>query len=150
VWPLAMLMAGATAETLATVAERIAGAALPRNEREELTGLLVVLAGLRLTRPVVEQVLGRSPMIRDLLSESSIVELWREEGEAKGKAEGEARGEAKGQRAMAQAVLESRFGPLDAAEAAALQAADEPALRALAAHLATASREQIRARLGVA
>lgn len=81
-------------------------------------------------------------MLRELLRESSVAEIWREEGEAKGLAEG--------QRTLVQAMLESRFGPLDAAEVAALQRAEEPLLRALATHLITDSREQVRTQLGLA
>lgn len=76
-WPLAALMAGATVDTTAAVAERIARSALPRAERSELTG------------------------------------------------------------------------PLRADELAALRGADEPLLRSLAAHVATDSREQLRAFLGL-
>jgi predicted transposase YdaD len=157
-WPLATLMRGEPLATLETVAERLAQAALPPGEREELTGLLAVLAGMRVPRPVVEQVLRRNPMIREILGESSVAAIWRDEGKAKwkevgkaeGKAEGLAEGEAKGQRTLVQALLESRFGPLDAAEVAALQEAKEPLLRALAPYIVTDSREQVRARLGVA
>lgn len=146
VWPLAALMAGAPLATLETVAAKLAQAPLSRSERGELTGMAAVLAGLRLPRPLVEEVLRRNPMIRDLLRDSSFVELWLEEG----KAEGLAEGEAKGQRELVQTILESRFGPLDAAEVAALQLAEASLLRTLATHIATDSRDQVRARLGVA
>ena len=143
-------MQGEPLVTLETVAEQLAETALPPAEREELTGLLAVLAGMRVPRPVVEQVLRRNPMIRDLLRESSMVELWLEEGKARGLAEGEAIGEAQGQREQMQTILESRFGPLDAAEVAALQRAEAPLLRTLATHIASDTREQVRARLGLA
>ncbi len=140
-WLLATLMRGEPLTTLETVAERLARASLPHSEREELTGMLAVLAGLRLPRPLVEQIVRRNPMLRELLGESSVAEMWREEGEA--------RGEAKGQRELVQTILESRFGPLNAAEVAALGAATQPVLHALALHNATDSREQVRARLGL-
>ena len=153
-WPLATLMQGEALTTLETVAERLAQAPLPYSEREVLTGMLAVLAGLRLPRPIVEQMLRRNPMLRELLRESSVAEIWREEGEAKGLAEGEAkglaRGLAEGQRTLVQTILESRFGQLDAAEVAALQTVVEPQLRMLATHIATDSREQVRVRLGLA
>lgn len=152
-WPLAALMAGPAEETLAAAAERLAGASLPPEERGELTGLLTVLAGLRLPRSVVEQVLRRNPMIRDLLSQSSVAEILREEaaaeGMARGMAEGQARGMAEGQRSLVRMLLESRFGALEAAELAAVTSATEPVLRDVAVHLANDSRERIRARLGV-
>jgi len=71
--------------------------------------------------------------------------MWREEGEARG----EAKGEARGRRELVQTILESRFGPLNAAEVAALGTATPPVLHALALHIATDSREQVRARLGL-
>jgi predicted transposase YdaD len=148
-WLLATLMRGEPLTTLETVAERLARASLPHSEREELTGMLAVLAGLRVPRPLVEQTLRRNPMLRDLLGESSVAEIWREEGEAKGLAKGLAEGLAEGQRALVQTILESRFGPLNAAEAAALGAATPPVLHALALYIATDSREQVRARLGL-
>jgi predicted transposase YdaD len=152
-WPLAALMAGPAEETLETVVERLARAPLPPGERGELTGLLAVLAGLRLPRPVIEQVMRRHRVIRDLLSQSSVAEILREEAEAKGVAEGRAigvaEGRAEGQRSLVQMLLENRFGALEAAELTALGAAEEPVLRDLAAHIATDSREQLRGRLGL-
>ncbi len=144
-WLLATLMRGEPLTTLETVAERLARASLPHSEREELTGMLAVLAGLRLPRPLVEQIVRRNPMLRELLGESSVAEMWREEGEARG----EAKGEARGRRELVQTILESRFGPLNAAEVAALGTATPPVLHALALHIATDSREQVRARLGL-
>jgi predicted transposase YdaD len=149
VWPLAALMQGEALAMLGTVAERIATAPLPRGEREELAGILAVLAGLRLPRSVVQQVVRRNPMLRELLGESSMAEIWREEGEARDEARGEARGRAEGQRTLVQTVLESRFGPLAAEEVAALQRAEEPLLHTLATYLVTDSRAQVRARLGL-
>ena len=157
-WPLAAVMGGEPLATLEAVAARLAEAALPASERSELTSMVAVLAGLRLPRPLVEEVLRRNPMLRELLGESSVAEIWREEGEARGLAEGEAKGlakglaegEAKGQRTLVQAILESRFGQLDAAEVAALQTMAEAQLHMLATHIATDSREQVRVRLGLA
>jgi len=149
-WPLAALMAGPPEATLEAVVERLAGASLPPGERGELTGLLTVLAGLRLPRSVVEQILRRNPMIRDLLSQSSVAEILREEAAAEGMAKGIAEGKAEGQRSLVQLLLENRFGALAAAELAALTSASEPTLRDVAVHLATDSREQVRARLGLA
>ena len=149
-WPLATLMRGEALTTLETVAQRLAQAPLPYSEREELTGMLAVLAGLRLPRPVVEQVLRRNPMLRELLQESSVAEILREEAEAKGEARGLAEGEVKGQRILVQTILESRFGPLDTAEVAALGAASPTVLGTLGVHITTDSRELVRVRLGLA
>lgn len=124
---------------LVTVAERLAQAPLEQAERRELTALLATLAGVRLPRRVVDQLLRRNLMLRELLAESSVAEILREEGEARGRVEGK--------RELVRAMLEGRFGELDAEEAAALRTAEEPVLLALAAHLTTDSREQVRARL---
>lgn len=148
-WPLAALMAGDAVATTAAVAERIAQSALPRAERSELTGLLAILAGMRLSRQVVEDVLRSNAMIRDLLENNSFVDLMRDEGRAKGRQEGRQEGKQEMAREMAQAMLESRFGPLQPDELAALRGADESVLRSLAAHVATDSREQLRAWLGL-
>jgi hypothetical protein len=84
-------------------------------------------------------------MLSDLLRESSVAEWLRAEGEAKGKAEGKA----EGMRQMTQVALEGWFGPLTADVLAALQTADEAALREAVAHVASDSQEQMRARLGL-
>ena len=80
-------------------------------------------------------------MIRDLLDASSVADIYREEGREEGRNAG--------RREMAQEMLESRFGALSAHELAALRAVDEATLRGLAAHLATDSRDGLRARLGL-
>jgi len=56
-WPLASLMAEATVDSTILVAERIARAPLSRVEREELSGLLWLLAGLRLSPEAVRSAL---------------------------------------------------------------------------------------------
>jgi predicted transposase YdaD len=160
-WPLVSLMANVTAESTRLVAERIAALPIPREERQELTGLLAVLAGTRLPITTILEALRRSHMLEDLLRESSVAE-WlraegraegeakgRAEGEAKGKAEGEAKGKAEGMRQMARVALEGRFAPLTADVLAALQTADEATLRDVVAHVASDSLEQMRARLGL-
>jgi predicted transposase YdaD len=140
-WPLAPLLAGATVATTAAVAERLAGAALPLAERRELLGLLGVLAGLRLPREVVEQALRRNPMVRDIIQESSFAQLLLEEGRQEGRQEG--------QRETVRMLLESRFGPLESNVLSALEAADEPTLQALIAHLATDTWPEISSHLGI-
>ena len=144
-WPLAALMADATAAAVSAVAEHIAQANLARRERSELLGLLAVLAGARLPRDVVSQIVRRSPMLRELMEESSYTQLVREEAEARG----EERGRAEGMRAMVQAVLEHRFGTLQTDEVAALQGADAPRLQEVATQMLDASREQLRALFGL-
>lgn len=52
-WPLAALMADVTVESTVALAQRIAQTPLPRHERSELTGLLTLLAGMRLPRQAI-------------------------------------------------------------------------------------------------
>ncbi len=140
-WPLATLMAGASEATTVEVAERLAAVDAPRQERSDLIGLLVGLAGLRTAREAILTTLRRHPMLNDLLRESSVAEIFIEEGREKGREEGERR--------MAQTALEGRFGALSDDVRAALAQADEATLLALVAHVATDSLEQARARLGL-
>ena len=88
-------------------------------------------------------------MLNDLLRESSVAEIFIEEGRAKGREEGRAKGREEGERRTAQTALEGRFGPLPEDVLAALAQADEATLLALVAHIATDSLEQARARLGL-
>ncbi len=76
-------------------------------------------------------------MLNDLLRESSVVEIFRDEGRAEG------------ERRMAQVALEGRLGPLGDDVLAALGQADEATVREVVAHVATDSWEQVRARLGL-
>ncbi len=91
-WPLAGLMANVTAESTFAVAERIAAAPLSRHQQSEFTGLLVLLAGTRIDRDLILQLLGRRKVIDDIIKESSFYQIlteWgREEGLVKGVAEG--------------------------------------------------------------
>ena len=75
--------------------------------------------------------------------------FWREEGREAGRAEGREAGRAEGQRDAVRLALESRFGPLDSATAALLNEANSDSLRSVLTHVATDSREQLRARLGL-
>jgi hypothetical protein len=132
-WPLASLMAAVTAESTLAVAERIVQSPLAAEERRDLTGLLFVLAGSRVSPSAIMEALGRSQMIDDLLKDNSFVQVMMEEGE----------------RRMARAALEGRHGPLSEELRTALRSADEVVLLALMAHLGTDSLEQVRARLGL-
>lgn len=140
-WPLAAVMARANVKTATLVAQRITHADLPVGERRELVGLLAALAGLRLPRERLLEVLRRDPMIREILQESSVAQGWWEEGRERGREEG--------QRELARLALEGRFGTLEADEQSALAAADTATLHAIVARLTTDSREQARARLGL-
>jgi hypothetical protein len=141
-WPLASLMGEASVARVVAIAERISTETpLPPGERSELTGLLVVLAELRLRRRTVIQALRRNPMIDELVRNSSLFEEAMAEGEAKGKAEGERR--------IVSLVLEARFGPLSDDLRSAIQSADETTLTVIGQHAATETLEELRARLGL-
>lgn len=140
-WPLAALMAGATVETTLAVAERIATVAAPLEERRELTGLLVTLAGLRMPRVELLAAVRRNPMIDELLRESSVAEEFIEEGRQEGRE--------LGLREAVRLVLQGRLATLDHALVAAIERADEATLELVLLHAATDSPEQLRSRLGV-
>lgn len=136
-WPLASLMGGATEATTIEIAERLATVDAPRQECSDLMGLLVGLAGLRTERESLLAALRRHPMLNDLLRESSIAEMFIEEGELRGA------------RRMAQIALQGRFGALSEDLLTALGHADEATLQDLVAHVVTDSLEQVRTRLGL-
>jgi hypothetical protein len=140
-WPLSSLMAGATVETTLAVAERLAATEAPRQEKGDLIGLLAGLAGIAMAREQLMAALRSNPMIDELLRESSLAELFIEEGIEEG--------ERRMARRMAQAALEGRFGKLSAELVAAIAAADEATLLDIVAHAATETLEQVRARLGL-
>lgn len=150
-WPLTSLMAGVTAESTVAVAQRLAEAPLPRAERSDLIGLLIVLAGLRLGRMDLSAALRRNLMFGELLKESNFAEviydLGREEGEAKGREEGREEGEEAGLRTSLRLVLEGRFDTLAGDVIAAIDALDSVALTEALRHAAVESLEQVRQRL---
>ena len=152
-WPLSALMAGSSATSVVQVAERIAEAPLPRQERGELTGALFLLASLRTPRRFLANALRRAHMLKDLLSESEfpelIHEIFGEEWEKKARAEALAEGELAGLRASVRVVLERRFGPLDESLVEAIGRADTTTLTSVLAAAVTEPLEQIRARLGL-
>lgn len=130
-------MAGATADTTVDIAERIAQAPVSVPERDELTRLLVLLAGLRVPRAMLREAFRRILMLGDLWQESSLA----------GALEDLARERAMGR--MLQVVLEGRFGPLSEDIVATLNMADEATLWVIGAHAGTDTLEQVRARLGL-
>ena len=140
-WPLASLMAGATVESTVAVAERIARSSLSYGEQSDLTGLLVVLAGLQLSRAEVEQAIRSNQMIKDILNDSTVAQLLKDEGREEGREAG--------MRETALVVLEGRFGPLSDDVLAALRSVDAAVLRTLLAHVAVEPLEHVRARLGL-
>ncbi len=74
-------MGNVTADTTLAAAEQIASAPIQRHEQVELTGLLALLASIRIDRNAILQALRRSHMINEILKESSLYEYFLEEGE---------------------------------------------------------------------
>ncbi len=83
-WPLATLMGEVTVESATAVAEQIASAPLPLDERGELAGLLVVLSEVRLGKGTLLRVLRRNSMIDELVKNSGLAEEFLEEGRREG------------------------------------------------------------------
>ena len=145
IWPLAGLLRGMTADTTTDIAARLAGAPLPAQERDELIGLLVALAGARLGESQLIETLRRNPMLEELLRDSSVSKFFIAEGEAKGMAEGKA----EAARDLTRLALESRFAPLSDDVTAAIASADVETLRDLVGRIVTVTIEEVRARLGL-
>lgn len=130
-------MEGVTPQTTVDVAERIARAPLPLEDRRELTAHLALLAGRRLAPGLVRELLRRNGMLDELLRESSVAELLHQEGRQEGA------------RAMGQAVLEGRFGPLPADVLAGRSRADEATLSDLGLHAWSDGLDQVARRVGI-
>ncbi|MGH2514204.1 MAG: hypothetical protein ACRDHP_00970 [Ktedonobacterales bacterium] len=152
-WPLSALMAGSSVASVVRVAERIAAAPLPRQERGELTGALLLLASLRTPRRFLATAIRRTDMLKDLLSESEFPELMHDlfggEWEKKARAEAHAEGEVAGLRESVRLVLHARFGTLDDALSEAIEHSRENELRAVLGIAATGSPQEIRASFGM-
>lgn len=148
-WPLVSLMRGATVETTLEVAHRIATAPLPQDIRAELTGLLGILAGVRLPLRAVLAELRRNPMISDLIQETGWAQAWKEIWNEEGREQGRNEGKLEGERRMTRLALEGRFGHLDENILAALNTADETVLQTVVLNCTTDTVEQVRIRLGL-
>lgn len=143
-WPLASLMAGATAESTVAVAERLATLDVPRGERSDLLAVLLTLAGLRPTHREVLRLLRSTTMLDDLIKESGTLQMLFAEERAEARDEGRT----EGLREAIRAVLQARFGALDADLLDALDAATPPALQRLLEQVTTISLPQAREQLG--
>lgn len=134
-WPLAGLMGQrVTAETTFAVAEKIAQAPVPRQEKSRLMGLLGVLVGMRLPEAELMQALERDHMIEEIWEESSYSEAVQSHASKKTA------------RRMARVGLEKRFGPLSDDVLAAIQNADEATLEDV---VGAQTLEEARAHLGL-
>ncbi len=148
-WPLASLMAGASIETTVAVAEQLAVAPLPRQERSDLVGLLTDLAGIRLPIEALLAAMRENTMIDDLLRESGVAEYFRQEALKEGKEAGMREGLREGMQKMVIVALEGRFGAVADDLRAAVNQADEATLEAVMAHITTETLDQLRERLGL-
>jgi hypothetical protein len=146
-------MAGATVETTMQVAERIASAPAPLEERRELTGMLVTLAGMRLPPQALLDMVRRNPMINEWVRESGVVEVFIKEGLLRGIEQGLQQGIEQGRnqglRKSARLILQGRFTTLDQALLAASDRADEATLEQVLLHAATDTLEELQVRLGL-
>jgi predicted transposase YdaD len=119
-----------------------------RNDRRKT----VLLAGVNLPLDAIVEAIRRRPMLDEIFEESSVaqwlIERGRKEGSEQGRDEGREEGRRQMARDMARMALESRFGTLSEEMLAALNIADEAALRDVVAHIGTDSLEQARSRLG--
>lgn len=146
-WPLAGLMADVSVESTLAVAERIARAPLPRDERDELERSLALFAGMRLPRQSLIDAIRRAHMALNLWEESVLKDALGELMLEREREEGKAEGEVDGMRNSLRLVLEARFGPLDDTLTAAIQQADTAALPDLLARAAKDDLPAIRAAL---
>jgi len=82
-------------------------------------------------------------MSTEIIGESPLYQYWVSTAEARGREEGLQ----EGMREIVQRGLTARFGPLDEAIVAMVNAADEETLVAITLQIGTASLDEIRARL---
>lgn len=131
------------------IAERIVETPLQRHQRSELTGLLALLAGMRLPKQAILSAVERDTVIHDIWKESSFAEAAYEIFHDELVAEGKAEGELTGARELARVALEGRFGTLSEDMLATLTTADQQTCRDIVAHLTTDTLDEARARLGL-
>ncbi len=136
-WPLAGMMQGVKVETVIDIAQQIVETPLAREQKSELIGQLVVLAGVQLAAEEISAAFRRHPMMDELLEASSTAQAFWNEGRVEGL------------RLAVRLALEHRFGTLGADLLRAIGAADEPTLTAVITQ-PEESLEQVQARLGLA
>jgi predicted transposase YdaD len=127
----------ATLERAATVARERTAAP----DAGDLVSLLAVFMAPFYGDAAARELVRRVFMSTELLDESPLYRSWRrearEEGRVEGRQEGRQEGWDEGLRRGVQTALEGRFGALDEALVAAINAAPEATLRDLLAHVAT-------------
>jgi predicted transposase YdaD len=143
-WPLAAMMANMTPQRVLAVAEQIVAAVPPGEDRKELVGMLVVLAGVQFKDAEIATALRENPMIDDIWEESETAQAQRARGHAEGLVEGRAE--------LARVALEARFGELSQEVLAALIEAPDSTLTQLIAALVNRPNmapTEVRQRLGL-
>jgi len=120
---LTPLMKGVTATDVERLARIAIDAHWEPREKTDALGLLALLGGRRFGREVLSSLTARIAMLRDIIQESPLYQMAREEGEARGEArgrvEGQARGRLEGLRSGCLALLAAKCGgelPDDAGE----------------------------------
>lgn len=144
-WPIAPLMGGMTPDRTLELLHQLAEVSLPPAERQELTTLTVVLAGMRLGRDTILDVLRRTPMIDEFVKSSGLAEYLSANAQAKA----QAKAQVQTRRQDILLVLETRFGPLDDALRAAIEQFDEAHLTEVLTLAVNGTLEQVRERVGV-
>lgn len=140
--PLVPFMRGAQIPVIERAAAQIKEQASAAGANDLVSLLAVFMArfhGEAAARALVRRVF----MSTEILDQSPLYRTWVTQAKNEGLHEGLREGLREG----ARAALEVRFGPLDDALVALLDAADEAALRAVLSHVGTDSVEQARARL---
>jgi hypothetical protein len=141
-WPLAALMGEGSVDEMVAVAKHIGTAPLPGKNREGLIRDLSLLAGIRLPKLNLLELLRRQGVLDEILEESSLKEVFEDYLRPRLEAEGEL----KATRHMARLALQSRFGPLGKEVIAAIERADKGTLEVA---VTSSSLEEARRQLGL-
>jgi hypothetical protein len=146
---LVPFMRGADLPTIEEAAKIVQHTA-PPEQVAMLNTLLAVFTARFYGKEAAEALAWRLGMSEKIVEESPLYQAWmakaREEGEMQGKAQGEASGLVE----AVQLVIEGRFGALSPDLMAAIAGASRETLRAVLAHVATDTLDQVRERLGLA
>ena len=152
--PLVPFMRGGEQETTIERAVTLVRERVANFEQQRMAAsLLALFAARHLGAKNVLAIFRRVFMSTEILDQSPLYHQLVDEavarGRAEGRAEGEAEGEAKAMREAALAALRGRWGELSSDIAAAVEAASAGVLLEVVAHVATDTREQMQARLGL-
>lgn len=141
--PLVPFMADRSLEIIAEAAEVIKEQVSDAVQFQTLEGMLSVFGTRLFGRGAIDPIMRRLGMNFDIMAESPLFQEWANAAEARG----EQKGLREGMREIVRRSLEVRFGPLDPATLAAVNAASDDSLVAVNLQIATASLDEIRARL---